>query len=127
MGEEPPHSSVPDADKGPPLQEMSRVEGTEDAVGGGAEGNWEVEELVHDPGSPAGKRCSQAVLDFLSTTDVGRLVSAEEDMGSKVSEWKRREREEERRAEAEEFEGRRGTTPLFLLTPSFTASACDQE
>jgi len=36
-------------------------------------------------------RCSQAVLDFLSTTDVGRLVLAEEDAGSEVSEWERRE------------------------------------
>jgi len=32
-------------------------------------------------------RCSQAVLAFLSTTDVGRLVVAEEDVGSEVSEW----------------------------------------
>jgi len=32
-------------------------------------------------------RCSQAVLDFLSTTDVGRLVPIEEDVGSEVSEW----------------------------------------
>ena len=31
-------------------------------------------------------RRSQAVLDFLSTTDVGRLVPAEEDAGSEVSE-----------------------------------------
>jgi len=46
------------------------------------------------------------VLDFLSTTDVlvGRLVPAEEDMGSEVSEWNRRERrkrEDDRRAAAE--------------------------
>ena len=47
-------------------------------------------------------RCSQAVLDFLSATDVGRLVPAEEDAGRKVSEWERREREEERRVEAVE-------------------------
>jgi len=42
-------------------------------------------------------RCSQAALDFLSTTDVGRLDPAEEDAGSEVSEQERREREEERR------------------------------
>jgi len=29
--------------------------------------------------------CSQAILDFLSTTDVGRQVSAGEDAGSEVS------------------------------------------
>ena len=40
----------------------------------------------------AGRRCNQAVLDFLSTTDVGRLVPAEEDAGNKVSEWELRER-----------------------------------
>jgi len=40
----------------------------------------------------ANGRCSQAVLDSLSTTDVGRLVPAEEDGGSEVSEWERRER-----------------------------------
>jgi hypothetical protein len=48
-------------------------------------------------------RCSQAVLDFLSTT-----APAEEDVGSEVSEWElreRREREEEGRAEAEELGG----------------------
>ena len=68
-------------------------------------------------------RCSQAVLDFLSTTDVGRLVPAEEDAGSEASEWELRglrEREEERRprscAEGEE-------QPPFLPTPSFMASA----
>ena len=47
-------------------------------------------------------RCSQAVLDFLSTTDVGRRVPAEVDAGSEASEWElreRREREEEREAE----------------------------
>jgi hypothetical protein len=44
------------------------------------------------------------VLDFLSATDVGRLVSAEEDTVCEVSEWElreRREREEERGAEAD--------------------------
>ena len=70
-------------------------------------------------------RCSQTVLDFLSTTDVGRLVPAEEDAGSEVSEWKhkeRRELEEKRRAEAEEL-GVGGALPLFLPPPSFMVSA----
>jgi len=66
-------------------------------------------------------RCSQAVLDFLATTDVGRLVPAEEDAGSEVSEWERREREEERRAELGAGGG--GGLPLFLPTPDFMASA----
>jgi len=33
------------------------------------------------------ERCSQAVLDFLSTTEVGRLVPAKEDAGSETLEW----------------------------------------
>ena len=76
------------------------------------------EEPVEDPGH------REAVLDFLSTTDVGRLVLAEEDPGSEVSEWelrKRWEREEERSAEAEELGA--GEEPMFLPTPSFIASA----
>jgi len=51
-------------------------------------------------------RCSRAVLDFRSTTDVARLVPAEGDAGSEVSEWEPRERREpgeERSAEAEEL------------------------
>ena len=42
----------PHADKAPPLQGVLRVEGTaEDHVGGGEEGDWEVEEPVEDSGS----------------------------------------------------------------------------
>jgi len=65
------------------------------------------------------------VLDFLSTTDVGRLAPTEEDAESETSEWElreRREREAESRAEAEEL-GAGGVLPLFLPTPSFVASA----
>ena len=71
-------------------------------------------------------RCGQAVLDFLSSTDVGRLVPALEggDARSEVSEWERRERrewEEEREVEAEEVGavGKLGAgeeLPLFLPT-----------
>ena len=76
-------------------------------------------------------RCSQAVLDFLATTDVGRLDPAEEDAGSEVPEWElreRRERDEEMRAEAEELGaagelGAREELLLFLPTPSFRESA----
>jgi hypothetical protein len=82
---------------------------------------WKVRDLLAD------ERCSRAVLDFLSTTDVGRLVPApaEEDTQSEVSEWdlrERREREEERRAEAEGL-GAEVEEPLFLPTPAFMASA----
>jgi len=78
-----------------------------------------------DPGPPYRQEGSQAILDFLSTTDVARLVPAEDDTGSEASEWERRERrerEEERRVEAEEL-GAREELPLFLPAPSFMASA----
>jgi hypothetical protein len=61
----------------------------------------------------ANTRCSRAVLDFLSNTDVGRRVpnaAVEEDVRSEASGWElreRREREEERRVEAEELGARR--------------------
>ena len=82
---------------------------------------WTVRDLLAD------ERCSRAVLDFLATTDVGRLVPvpAEEDAQSEASEWElreRREREEERMAEAEEM-GAEVEEPLFLPTPAFMASA----
>ena len=73
------------------------------------------------------------MLDFLTSTDVGRLVPPLEksDNGSQVSEWElreRREREEEREAEAEErgAAGELGAgeeLPLFLPMPPFMASA----
>jgi len=52
---------------------------------------------------------------------VGRRVLAGEDTGSKVSQWKRRERGEERRAEEAELGA--GGALLFLPTPFFMASA----
>jgi len=60
---------------------------------------WKIRGLLAD------KRCSRAVLDFLSSTDVGRLVPplGEGDAGSEAPEWERREQEEEREAEAEEL------------------------
>jgi len=90
-----------------------------------------VEEPVDDPGPLADERCSQAVLVFLTATDVGRRVLAEEDAGSEASEWElreRREQEEGREAEAVALgaEGELGggaEPPLFLPTPSFMASA----
>jgi len=74
----------------------------------------------------ADDRCSRAVLDFRSTTDVGRLAPApvEEDTQSETSEWEvreRRERQEEREAETERL-GAEVEEPLFLPTPAFLAS-----
>jgi len=44
--------------------------------------------------------CGRAVLDFLSTTDVGRLVPAKEDAGSEAPEWEASEAEREGRGAA---------------------------
>jgi len=63
---------------------------------------WKIKDLLADG------RCSRAVLDFLSSTDVGRRVPPLEEggAGSQASEWElreRREREEEQEAEVEEL------------------------
>jgi len=53
------------------------------------ESRWTVRDLLAD------ERCGQAALDFLSTTDVGRLVPPLEEegiAGNEVSEWELRER-----------------------------------
>ena len=69
----------------------------------------------------ADRRCSQAVLNFLTSTEVGKTVPAvEEDARSEASEWElqeRAEREEERRAEAEALGIEEEEHPLFLPTP----------
>jgi len=123
---------IPLANKRPPLQSVSGMEDTaKGSVGGGADGDVEVEEPVEDPKFIADKRCRQAVLDFLSSTDVGRLVPPVEESGagSEVSEEElreRRDREEERAAEPLGAAGEMGAweeLPLFLPTPSFMASA----
>ena len=85
-------------------------------------GRWRIRDLFAD------RRCSQAVLDFLTMTDVGRIVPAVEekaDAKSELSEWELREcqeREEERRKEAEAL-GTGEEPPLFLPTPPFMALA----
>ena len=95
-----------------------------------------MEGSVEYPGPPAHERCSWTVLDFLSSTGVGRLVPPleEGDARSEASEWELREcreREEEREAEAEEL-GAAGVLgageelTLFLPTPSFMASAGEE-
>jgi len=89
---------------------------------------WTVRDLLADDS------CGQAVLDFLSSTDVGRLVpplKEEDDAGSEVSEWELREcweRQEEWEGESEalgaaDHMGDRKELPLFLPTPSFMVSA----
>jgi len=77
---------------------------------------WTVRDLLTDG------RCGLAVLDFLSSTDVGRLVPSPGEGGdaeSEASEWERRERrerEEEREAVAvERVAGEE--LPLFLPCP----------
>jgi len=96
----------------------------EDRVGRGAEGDYVGGGSIGSRswGPLADGRCSKAVLGFPSTTDVGRLVPAEEDAGSEVSEWERREcreREEERRVEAEELsDGGGGYGFLLAFAPA---------
>jgi len=74
---------------------------------------WKVRDLLADG------RCSRAVLDFLSTTDVGRRVPGVEkdDAVSAVSELEVREWMEEQGAGAGEL-GDGGEPPLFLPTPT---------
>jgi len=92
---------------------------------------WTVRDLMAD------ERCGQAVLDFLYSTDVGRLVpplKKEDDAGSEVSEWELRERQQ--RQEEGEGEGEAPGAgddmsdgeglPLFHPTPPFMASAGEE-
>jgi hypothetical protein len=79
---------------------------------------------VDCPDHLADERCTRAVLDFLATTDVGRLVPApaKDDAQSEASGWEFRERreiEEESRVEAEELDAGDEEQPLFLPAPSF--------
>ena len=78
---------------------------------------WKVRDLLAD------ERCVRPVLDFLATTDVGRLAPPleGEDAVSAVSELEVREWLEEQGAEAEEPDGG-GEQPLFLPMPDFMAS-----
>jgi len=90
---------------------------------------WKVHELFAESG------CSQSLLDFLASTDVGKIAPAvEEDATSEASEWElreRREREEEAETEtealgAEDVGDTRGEHRLFLPTPPFMASAGEE-
>jgi hypothetical protein len=71
---------------------------------GGGRSPWKAHKLFADP------RCSQAVLNFLTTTDVGRMVpcegvGGEEDRGSEVSEGELREQAEVEKGEGGEVSG----------------------
>jgi len=97
-------------------------------VGRGSEGNREGKDRFTIRDLPADTRCSQPVLDFLSATDVGRLVPAlaEKDAQSEVPEWgfrERREREEGGSVETEEPGAEGEGQPLFLPMSPFMASA----
>jgi len=92
---------------------------------------WTIWDLLAD------ESCGQAVLEFLSSTDVWRLVALlkeEDDAGSEASEWElweRWERREEREGKAEALGAVDGMgdgeeLPLFLPTPSFMASAGEE-
>jgi len=77
---------------------------------------WKIQDLLAD------ERCGRAVLDFPSTTDVGRRVPGEEeDAVSVVSKLEVREWLDEQEAGAEGAGV--GETPLFLPTTDFIAPA----
>jgi len=63
----------------------------EDTVDGGAEGKWEEETPVYDPGPPCRQEVQPGGARFPLPIDVGRLVPAEEDAESEASEWELRE------------------------------------
>ena len=78
-------------------------------------GRWKVKDVL------AGERCSRAVLDFLTATDVGRRVLVEEeDAVSAVSEVEVREWLEEQGAGAMEL-GEEGTPLILPIASAGTA------
>jgi len=76
---------------------------------------WKIRDLLAD------ERCSRAVLDFLTSTDVGRRVPAEE--GDTVSEVSGGGARVGGGAGTGTKEPGDGELPLFLPTPDFMASA----
>ena len=63
----------------------------EDPVGGGAEGDWEREEPVDDPGSPRRWEAQSGGARLPLHYGRGKIGSAEEDVGSGASGWELRE------------------------------------
>jgi len=97
------------------------VEGpTEDSVGGGAEGDWEVEEPMGDPRPPGGREVQLGGAGLPRLYGCGGRVPSEEDTVSEVSEVELREWEKGQGAAAEE-QGAGGELPLFPPTPRLTS------
>ena len=67
------------------------------------------------------------MLVFLSTADVGGLVPPEEGAGSEVSEWERRPSGKRRGGWRRRSWVPGRNFPLFLSTPSFMASAVEEQ
>jgi hypothetical protein len=123
LDEESPHPSLlvvreRNTDTRQPLQGVCRVERpAEDSVDGGQKGNGEVEEPLEGPGHTGRRKMQQGSTRLLLHPGRGETVPAlaENDVQSEASEWElreRREREERRRAEAEEL-GADVEEPLF--------------
>ena len=116
-------------DAGARLQKLTPRESPVDgSVSEVLDGDREWEEPFTIRGLLANARCSQAVLEPLTSTDVRRRVPApaEENAQSEALEWEPRERQEReggRRWEAEELGAVAEEKPLFLPRPSFMASA----
>jgi hypothetical protein len=85
---------IQDPDTGARLQKLLPLEGpAEGSVDEGSEGDREGKDRSKIRDLLADVRCSQAALDYLSTTDAG-TAPAEDDAQSEASEWERRERRE---------------------------------
>jgi len=94
---------VQDTEAGARLQGLPGVEAQQKILWaevrketGRGKGRFTIRHLLADT------RCSQSVLDFLTTTDVGGQVPAEEDARSEVSEWEFRERRERKEPDFQE-------------------------
>jgi hypothetical protein len=98
---------IPNANEGTLPQGVPGVErAAEDLVGGGQKGDGAREEPLEGPDLLADERCSRAVLDYLATTDVGRLVPTpvEEDAQRRQS-GNSESRENERRRGGQRLRG----------------------
>jgi len=111
---------VPELDLGAPLQGVSGVEDpAEDPVGGGAEGDWEVE----DSGPPGGREVRAGGTGLPLHHGCGEADAGRGRRRNEVSEAELREWVEEQGAE--ELGAGEGL-PLFLPTPDFMGSAEDE-
>jgi len=117
---------VQGADPQLPLHGVHRVEGLAGHPGGRlGERKREGEEPDLDPGPSRQREVQPGGTRLPLHLDVGRLVVAEEDAGSEVSERERREREEEWRAGVRELCAQSEEQPLLLLSPSFVVFAVE--